>query len=294
MTKQEFEELYKKLDEYVVSNVSEHRYQHIQGVVKAAEHYALKYGADVQKALLAAIFHDACKNDVGGLEHGEAAAKLIQDKFGIYDEEIVNAIAHHTIGRPNMCLLEKVIKLADLLEEGRTYEDVPEIRAYEETHNDIDMTYLLLLERQKKYLIQAGIDYDKRTDTLIDWMKQEIGKKQMTNKDIALLIAEELDKRKALDISIIDIAEKSGFADYFVIATASNLRQLSALNDEVEDRLAKENIIVNHIEGKGDTGWILMDYGDIIVNLFTVEQRNHYNIDKLWSDCIKVDFEPKE
>lgn len=293
MTKYVFEELYNTLDSYVKENVNEHRYAHTIGVVKAAEKYALKYGADVYKAKIAAIFHDACKNDVGGLEHGEAAAQLLKTRFGIDDPEILAAIANHTIGRKDPCLLEKVIKLADLLEEGRTYEDVPEIRAFDERYSNIDKTYLLLLERQRKHLIKAGIDYDKRTDELIDWMKEKIGN-NMTNKDIALLAANELDKRKALDITIIDIAEKSGFADYFVIATASSLRQLGSLTTFVEDKLAEEGILVNHTEGKGDSGWILMDYGDVIINIFTAEQREHYNIEKLWNDCIKIDFEPNE
>ena len=107
----------------------------------------------------------------------------------------------------------------------------------------------------------------------------------MTNKEIAYLAAREMDKRKASDIVIIDIAEKSGFADYFVIASTAGLRQLSALASNLEDKLAEEGILVGHVEGKGDSGWILMDYGDIIINLFTAEQREHYNIEKIWNDC---------
>ena len=114
----------------------------------------------------------------------------------------------------------------------------------------------------------------------------------MDNKDLALLAAKLLDGKKAKDISIIDIAEKSGFADYFVIATAGSARQLSALCDEVEDGLAKENVLIDHKEGRGDTGWVLLDYGDVIVNVFTAEQRDHYQIEKVWIDCPQVEFEP--
>ena len=99
MTDIQFEKLYKTLDEYVKANVNEHRYKHTLGVVKAAEHYAINYGADVHKAKIAAIFHDACKNSSSGLEHGAAAAKLLKEKFGIDDEEILLAIKNHTIGR---------------------------------------------------------------------------------------------------------------------------------------------------------------------------------------------------
>ena len=116
----------------------------------------------------------------------------------------------------------------------------------------------------------------------------------MENKDLALLAAKLLDSKKAKDIAIIDIAEKSGFADYFVIASAGSARQISALCDEVEDGLAKENIFADHKEGKGETGWVLMDYGDVIVNVFSAEQRDHYQIEKVWIDCPQVEFVPAD
>ena len=116
----------------------------------------------------------------------------------------------------------------------------------------------------------------------------------MENKELALLAAKLLDSKKARDISIIDIAEKSDFADYFVIATAGSARQIGALCDEVEDGLAKENIFADHKEGRGETGWVLLDYGDVIVNVFTAEQRDHYQIEKVWIDCPQVEFEPAD
>jgi ribosome-associated protein len=116
----------------------------------------------------------------------------------------------------------------------------------------------------------------------------------MDNRELALFIADFLDGRKADDIAIIDIAEKSGFADYFVICTAGSIRQLQAMSADLEDKVAEKGTLVHHVEGKGESGWILMDFGDIIVNLFTSEQRDHYNIDKIWGDCVKLDFEPKK
>jgi len=114
------------------------------------------------------------------------------------------------------------------------------------------------------------------------------------NKDIALYIAQILDEKKTEDIEIIDISEKSGFADFFVIATAKNMRHLSAVSTELEDKLAENNILIHHTEGQNDSGWILQDYGDIIVNLFTAEERNHYQLERVWNDCLRVEFEPKK
>lgn len=116
----------------------------------------------------------------------------------------------------------------------------------------------------------------------------------MDNREIALLAAKTLDAKKAEDILILDISRNSAFADYFVLATASSLRLLGALCYEVEDRLAEKAVLVKHIEGKGNSGWILMDFGDIIVNLFTPEQREHYQIERIWKDCPEVGFEPAE
>lgn len=107
----------------------------------------------------------------------------------------------------------------------------------------------------------------------------------MINKEIALKAAAVLIKKKALDVVIIDISEKSSFADYFVIASGGSERQVGTLADEIEDQFAKEGILIRNVEGKKTSGWILMDYGDVIVNIFTVEQRDRYNIEKVWSDC---------
>ena len=115
----------------------------------------------------------------------------------------------------------------------------------------------------------------------------------MTNKELALLIAKTLDAKKAQDIVILDIAEKSGFADYFVIADAPNARLVEALADEAEDKMAQAGEPLHHKEGVGDSGWVLLDFGDIIVNLFTKQQRDHYNIEKVWADCDAVEFTPE-
>ena len=62
----------------------------------------------------------------------------------------------------------------------------------------------------------------------------------------------------------------------------------------MEDRLAKEGIFVKNTEGKGNTGWILMDFGDVIVNVFTGEQRDRYNLEKIWGDCEIIRYEHEE
>ncbi|MCL1810088.1 MAG: ribosome silencing factor [Clostridiales bacterium] len=107
----------------------------------------------------------------------------------------------------------------------------------------------------------------------------------MSSKEIALFSAKHLDKKKARDVAVIDIGAKSSFADYFVLASGSSERQIGALCEEAEDLLAKEGIALKNIEGKPASGWILMDCGDVIINIFTLEMRERYNLEKVWGDC---------
>ena len=106
----------------------------------------------------------------------------------------------------------------------------------------------------------------------------------MDNREIATKIGEIMSGKKAEQVILLGIAEQSSFADYFVNATAMNERQLAALADEVEDQLAKEGVIPKNIEGKPSSGWLLMDYGDIVVNIFLPQQREMYQIEKIWGD----------
>ena len=113
----------------------------------------------------------------------------------------------------------------------------------------------------------------------------------MDNKDFALLAAKTLSDKKAADILAIDIAEKASFADYLIVATGNSERQVNSLADDVEDAFAKEELLVKNIEGKQNSGWILMDFGDIIVNIFTKELREKYSIEKVWGDCNFLEIE---
>ncbi len=112
----------------------------------------------------------------------------------------------------------------------------------------------------------------------------------MNNKELALLAAKTLSDKKAADIVVIDIIERASFADYIVIATGNSDRQVQALVDEVEDAFAKNDQFVKSIEGK-QSGWTLMDFGDVIVNVFTNELREKYGIEKVWGDCSFLEIE---
>lgn len=113
----------------------------------------------------------------------------------------------------------------------------------------------------------------------------------MESKEFALLAAKALDSKKGEDIDIFNIATKSSIADYMILASGSNERLVGALADEVEDAFAKEGLLARSIEGKKESGWILLDFGDIIVNVLTLEMRERYNIEKVWADCETLNWE---
>ncbi len=107
----------------------------------------------------------------------------------------------------------------------------------------------------------------------------------MEIKEKAHILAETIAEKKGRDIIVIDISEKSSFADYFVNATAGSDRQLGALVDFVKDKAAELDLTLKNSEGKAGGGWILVDLGDIVVNIFNSETREKYSLDKIWGDC---------
>jgi ribosome-associated protein len=105
------------------------------------------------------------------------------------------------------------------------------------------------------------------------------------------LAGETISTKKGEDVVLMDIALQSSFADYFVNATATNERQLKALTEEVEDKLAAVGVLPKNIEGTPSSGWILMDYGDVIVNVFLPAQRDTYRLEKIWGDSAQTRIE---
>jgi len=105
----------------------------------------------------------------------------------------------------------------------------------------------------------------------------------MEVKQKAALIYNAIEDKKGSRISVLDISGISVMADYFVIADAENNNQLQAIADNVEEQMMKNG---NHcrIEGKSESGWVLLDFGDIIVHIF-------YDLERLWRDAISVSKE---
>lgn len=104
------------------------------------------------------------------------------------------------------------------------------------------------------------------------------------SREIAKMICMALEDKKGEDIKVIDIREVSVVADYFIVASGGNQNQLQAMQDEVGHKMHENHIEVKQIEGNRSSTWILMDYGDVIVHLFSKEDRLFYNLERIWQD----------
>ena len=117
----------------------------------------------------------------------------------------------------------------------------------------------------------------------IEAMNQEL--------EMVRLACKAMDEKKAIDIKVIDIHEVSVIADYFVIASGSNLNQVQAMVDNVEEQLGRAGYEPKQVEGTRGSNWILMDYGDLIIHVFDEENRLFYDLERIWRDGKEVDVE---
>lgn len=101
--------------------------------------------------------------------------------------------------------------------------------------------------------------------------------------------------KKGFEIKILELKKISSIADYFVICSADSDRQVKAIADEVENKLAEQGIKTVHREGYESLSWVILDYFDVMVHIFKSESRLFYNLEKLWGDApaIEVKDEPE-
>lgn len=100
-----------------------------------------------------------------------------------------------------------------------------------------------------------------------------------------------LSEKKAEDIRVIEISEISVLADYFIIASGNNQNQIQAMVDAVDEELARAGHHARQVEGNQKSSWILMDYGDIIIHIFSREDRLFYDLERIWRDGNQIEVD---
>jgi ribosome-associated protein len=138
------------------------------------------------------------------------------------------------------------------------------------------------MTNQKQYQLKKS-----STMTAVDTLAET------TSQNLALIIAEAADDRKAGDIVLLDVAEVSYLTDYFVIVTGFSPTQLRAICDSIEEKVEKE--FQRHplrIEGKTEGSWIVLDYGEAIVHIMLPREREFYNLEAFWGHAKRINFQP--
>lgn len=117
----------------------------------------------------------------------------------------------------------------------------------------------------------------------------------LSSRECALIAARAADSKKATDIMVQEVRDLIGVTDYFVIATASNNRQVEAIIDEIEDQCRIQGHVKPvHREISKDGTWSLLDYGSFVVHVFQPETRDYYRLEQLWNDAPVVDLSAEE
>lgn len=180
------------LDEFIKNNLKESRYIHSLGVEEMAVRLAEMHGADTDKAAFAGRYHDLAKNfdnetmdayirkyDLpeyllgnNALAHSKVAAAILENEFGVDDEDVLNAVRYHTTARKDMSILEETIFVADVVEDNRTYSDLDYYQQL--AYRNLDQACLEILEYTIRSLTTKGKEIDKDTLEARDWVLNKI------------------------------------------------------------------------------------------------------------------------
>jgi ribosome-associated protein len=110
-------------------------------------------------------------------------------------------------------------------------------------------------------------------------------------KEALKIAVKAVDDKKASDIVVLDISGVATFANYFLLCTGDSSRQIHAIADEVEQKLEASGLRPSHIEGYQHAEWVLMDYIDLVVHIFSKNARAYYDLERLWRDGKRLDAE---
>ena len=249
--------------------------------------------------------------------HGPIGAYIAKTRYGVSDE-ISQAIKYHSTARANMTVLDEIVYLADKTEHGRNYNSLGRMRVLSNGNKDVAMLealkeirklqeiepctlselaiayYETLVDADSVYIPQTEIEQAEQTSSpqKIEQPKEKPVKQFVPTgdeiKDIALVSAGELSLHKARNVDIVSLNGKTIVADYFVIASASSTTAVKALMGYVEDKLTKQ-FGINPNKRDINAEWIALDYGGVIIHIFTDKTREFYNIERLWADGSNIE-----
>ncbi|MGM9969369.1 MAG: bis(5'-nucleosyl)-tetraphosphatase (symmetrical) YqeK [Anaeroplasma sp.] len=287
------------------SNNHKSRLEHIIGVVEMASYLAKIYGIDENKAMIAAYMHDYAKyddfeiektklstNDIEECEkypflyHAYLSAWAYKEYIGD-DDEIYLAIRNHVFGRTNMTKLEEIIMIADYTEKNRTYPSCIECRKILLDGNLNLAIYKSLMYMVKFVKDSNSIPHPEQLKVLDEY------KRKVKNMILEEIIIENLGKVKAKDILVYDTKERSPFYEKMILCSVDSERQATSAVSYIAEEAEKNAFKIRSVEGQ-NTSWVLIDCYNIIVSIFTREEREHFAIEKIYMDVPCKEIKDKE
>ena len=280
------------------------RWNHILGVKDLALKLGKLYNLDLEKIEIAALLHDYAKydsleeqivaindqaivekfKDAKEIYHAFAAANICQSKFGITDPTIIDMIRYHVYGRLNMNIYEKILVVADYAEENRTYDSCIKCRNILEKDGFYQGLYFCI-DSMIQYLERQGIKPFEEQYLIREEIKGDLNRMELLK-----LVKEALDKVNAYDIKIYDLRGISPLADFTVIASIDVIRQANGVVNYIEEKRQEyPDLKIRGIEGR-ETTWILVDFYDVILHVFTKDERMNFDLDKLYLNVPQIDL----
>lgn len=317
-------------DRYPEFGMKPERIEHTFRATLAGIKLAKLYGVKVDDAITALLLHDIGKyadekllarygieipDEVRAMpapiRHAPIGALIAQKAFKVRKKGILSAIRFHTTGKPRMTKLSAVVFLADMIESGRTFAGVEEIRAaaYADRKRGCEMALRRMISfigdgELYRTTLDAYLYYRLANDSalkrkykqgfiteaeiLAEVLPQEKKPKKVAKKsavaqsDLAKRIADLLSEKKGRNITVLDVRERTVIADYFVIAGAGSTTQVKALTDYVDEKLSKEDGI-EPLHRDSTPKWNAVDYGSVILHVMTEDTREFYQLERLWN-----------
>lgn len=258
---------------------------------------------------------EAAKGMPKSVRHAEYGAVIAEHCFGVSDPEIIKAIREHTTGAKEMSKLSMTLFLADYTEEGRDCPVAETVRMAVRNSLAEGMAFALaatvdhisreggsvygttleayeyykgLLTKSKREKLEkqrAETEKAENADGKAEEKEDEEKEKQHA---LARLIGGLLSSKKAFDVNIIDVSDRTSVADYFVVASANSTTQVKALADYVDEKLSK-NYSLEPLHRDKNAQWYAVDYGSVIMHVLTKSTREIYSLERLWSDGSNIE-----
>ena len=245
------------------------------------------------------------------LWHSITSGAAVQECFPDYaDEDVLSAVINHTVGSPEMTVFDEIILLSDYIEQGRKYqncievresffEDIARAKTIDEKILALHLATIESFNRNIKEFVSRGQVYHHRTvatrDAIVqkaERLKMEITK-DLINCDSGTLAREAvklLIEKKGIDVKLFDVREKSSVTDYYVNVTGRSSSNVASLADDVDVKLSERGRTPLRSEGRRGNSWILVDFGDVIVNVFDRASRDFYSLDRHLPEGSEVDI----